>query len=44
MDTFKDYKVAEISDEVKNTIIQLEEKITNEKQKDIVLVAYEKQM
>ena len=42
MDAFKDYKVADLTEDIKNELINLEEKLLSEKKQNIVLVAYEK--
>ncbi|BBF42873.1 hypothetical protein lbkm_1558 [Lachnospiraceae bacterium KM106-2] len=42
METFKDYKVADISDDERSELSQLEQSLCKETDKDIVLIAYEK--
>lgn len=43
MDTFKEYKVADITEEDREQITKLEQNISTEKEKKVVLIAYEKE-
>lgn len=43
MDTFKEYKVADITEEDREQITKLEENISTDKEQDVVLIAYQKE-